>query len=377
MKHLTVLVVCFFAILSPARAQSHFPTDANSVGRWMTYYYLNKNPAQVGDFLQWLEESRDLDSNANFEPPAVGFLATVFSDNPDRVRGWAGATPYHGGAKLAVERALWLSGHGDLIAALFHETPDYAAQKPVALLDMPLKTPGAFDMMWAAFSATGNAAYPARLIDVLDEATVLTGNKLEDAVYRRSAEWSLFSNIGQHELILRMVRKEAARRTGPVQQKLKDMLTEFDSKRISFPNCAGEFCSMLALISEENLKEFEKPSDQAVILTQLHKARPGDHVVVKLTFAGMELADDLTADVTYDLKIVAPDGSLYDNAEHKDLEALKRKIPLRFSIFDNRAMIMIRFEPKDARGTYKVFAVIKDNIGHRTIALSDQIELTD
>lgn len=377
MKYLATLLICCFAMFLPAQAQNKFPSDPAGVSRWMAYYYVEKDTAYIGDFLSWLQTSRNLDSNANFEPPAVGFLTAIFSDNPDRVSGWATSAPYSGRAKEVVERALWLSGHGDLISEVFHETPEYSAGKPVALLDMPLSSPSMFDMMWAAFMATGNTAYPARLIDVLDETTPLTGNKTMDMVYRGSAEWSLSSNVRQHELILRMVRREAASRTGAVQQKLKEMLTKFEAQRVSFPDCAGDFCAMLALISEDNLKEFDKPSDQGMYLTQLDEVKPGDHVAIKITFAGMDLADDLSADVTYDLKVVAPDGTLYSGSDQKDLEALKRKLPLRFSIFDNQAFIMIRFEPKDVRGTYKVFALVKDNIGKRSIALSRDIKLTD
>jgi hypothetical protein len=41
----------------------------------------------------------------------------------------------------------------------------------------------------------------------------------------------------------------------------------------------------------------------------------------------MELAADLTADVSYDMKVLAPDGEVYDNADLKELEARKGKTP--------------------------------------------------
>jgi hypothetical protein len=231
-------------------------------------------------------------------------------------------------------------------------------------------------MMWATFFATGNVEYPRRLIDLLDESAPITGDKVMDAVLRQTVAWSLSSNMRQHELILRMVKSESALRAGPVQQKLNEMLATLQSETKPLPSCNGDFCAMLVLIPEDNLKQFDKPSDQGVFLTQMSKAKPGDHIAIKLVFAGMELGSDLSADVSYDVKITAPDGTLY-TTEQLGLEALKKKVPLRFSMFDNGVLPIVRFEPKDARGAYTVSAEISDNIGHRKIALSQRVELTD
>lgn len=243
-------------------------------------------------------------------------------------------------------------------------------------MTLSLKTPGMWDVMWAAFSATGNVAYPERLIDLLDESVTFTGNPKTDEVYHRTVAWSLATNMSQHELILRMVRKEAQKRTGPVQKKLKEMLAKAESKRVVMANCDGDFCAMLALISEANLKELDKPYDQAPILTELDEVKTGDHVVEKISFSGVGLADDLSADVSYDIKTIRPDGTIYDGAAHKGVVALKRKVPQRFSIFDDQPMIlMIRFEPQDPRGTYRVEAVVTDNISHKTVTLAKEVTL--
>lgn len=375
MKRLAVLFAVCFAVLVPARGAAPF-FDDNSASHWMTYYYVDKDVEHVGAFVHWLA-AVDFSKKANFTMPAAGFLAALFRDSPDKVRGWVTEVQPNDGAKAVIERALWLSGHADLIKEVFHDAPDYAKEKPFALMNLSLETPGAWDVMWAAFFATGDTKYPARLIDLLDDGTAITGNKKVDAAYRKIVAWSLASNMSQHELILRMVRREAETRTGPVQQKLKDMLAEVEAEHMNMPDCDGDFCATLALISEENLKELDKPYDQGPVLTELREAKTGDHIAVVFAFGGMALADDLTADVTYDLKVVRPDGALYDK-EHKDLPALKRKVPQRFVVFDNRpAIVLLRFEPKDARGTYRVEAVMKDNIGGKTVKLAKEIALKD
>jgi hypothetical protein len=376
MRRLVILLVFCFAALAPARGQTLF-VDDNAASHWMTYYYVDKDTEHVGAFLPWVA-GFDFAKKTDVSPPVTGFLAALFAANPDKVRGWLKDVQPNEGAKTVLERALWLSGHADLIAELFRDAPDYAKGKPTPLMELALDTPGSWDMMWAAFSATGDTRYPARLIDLLDDSRTFTGNEAVDALYHRTVAWSLASNMSQHELILRMVRREAGQRSGPVQQKLKDMLAKVEAQRVAMPDCDGDFCAILALISEENLKELDKPYDQGPVLKELSDAKVGDHVAVVFTFAGMALAEDLSGDVRYDLKIIRPDGAIYDGSEHKDVPALKGKVPMRFSIFDNRPMIVvIRFEPQDPRGTYRVEAVMRDKIGGKTVKLVKEITLKD
>ena len=83
------------------------------------------------------------------------------------------------------------------------------------------------------------------------------------------------------------------------------------------------------------------------------------------------------ANLTYDLKIVRPDGGLYDATDLTEMEALKGKVPMRFSIFDNRSFIKVRFEPHDPSGTYRIVAAINDNVGRKRVPLTAEVKLTD
>jgi len=375
MRRLGFAAVFLLAVILPVRAGGVSFDDGNA-SRWMTYYYVEKDTTLVGDYLHWLTGTSLLEKG-NTEVPMTAFTATLFAENPSLVRGWVTTEPFEGKAKDLIEQALWQSGHADLIEAVFHEMPAYAREKPVPLLERPLKAPGDFDMIWAAFFASGNTAYPARLIDVLDEDYVFSGNKMLDKAYRASADWSLLSNMRQHELILRMVRRESEKRSGAVQANLKAKLAELDAERVPLPDCDGRFCGLLALISEENLKEFDKPWDQGPFLKMLDKAKAGDKVAIKLCFAQMTLSDDLRADVTYDITVRKPDGTIYAGADLKDIEALKQKVPVSAMVFDNKGILMLRFEDKDPRGTYTVAVVLKDNIGGKKLTLRKTIALTD
>lgn len=369
-------LIAFFAlclVLAPARAAAPL-FDDNSASQWMTYYYVEKNTKPVGAFLHWVAGT-DFVKKRNTGTPVSGFLAALFADNPGAVRDWISDIAPNDGAKQVIERALWLSGHKNLIGEVYHDTPDYLGSTPPALNNLALDTPGMWDVMWSAFSATGDTAYPARLIDLLDPAKPLNSDPKLNALYHKIVAWSVEANAGQHELIRRLLEREAKVRQDATKAELEGMLKKIDAKRMVTQNCDGQFCGLLALVSEANLAELEKPFDQGPILKELPTAKAGDHVAIVLCFSGLGLAEDLTGNVTFDLHTLKPDGTLY-GGEHKDLEALKRKVPMRYSIYDNHPMlVMLRFEPQDPKGEYRVEVTLKDRIAGKTVRLKKSITL--
>ncbi len=109
----------------------------------------------------------------------------------------------------------------------------------------------------------------------------------------------------------------------------------------------------------------------------LSKAKRGDTIAIKIIFAGLQLSDDFMADATYDLKILDPEGKIYDDLDTKNLEAVKAKTPVRTGVFDTRAYIKINFETKDKLGKYKIIAEIRDNVANKKIPLTEEIELIE
>jgi len=230
-------------------------------------------------------------------------------------------------------------------------------------------------MMWGTFFATGDTRYPARLIDVLDPSISLGNDKVMDAVLRQTAAWSLSSNMRNHERVLRLLRQESAARKGVVRDVLMKMLADYNAENKPWPDQTGEFRAMLLLLSEDSLKAFGAPSDQGVLVTPLSHARPGDHIAVKLAFAGMDLSDDLSASVSYDFKVIGPNGSLYGGVNKTGLTALNSRVPTRFRVFDNDATPIVVFDAQAPLGKYTFSAVIRDNNGHHALSLSQQITL--
>ncbi len=107
------------------------------------------------------------------------------------------------------------------------------------------------------------------------------------------------------------------------------------------------------------------------------KAKRGEILRLKIMFADQELTEDLKADVRYDLKILDPDGKVYDKADLRDLEGMVDRVPGRFSFFNNRNTIGLRFEPQDKAGSCLISARVRGNVVDKSLRLEQSIELAD
>jgi len=159
----------------------------------------------------------------------------------------------------------------------------------------------------------------------------------------------------------------------PAASKALPAVTEV---RNAFPDQNGPMSAMMLFIPEAELKEFDRPPEEAPHLSLLSSAHTGDIVMIKIVFNGAQGDAEGRLDVTYDLKVTQPDGALYDNTDEKDLPAVKGAKADNDAVFDNRASVVgLRFEAKDLRGTYTATAVLHDKVSGRDIPLSAEIEL--
>lgn len=144
-----------------------------------------------------------------------------------------------------------------------------------------------------------------------------------------------------------------------------------------FPNRDGPLTAMLLIIPEAELAEFDKPFDQAPRLSLLHSARVGETVALKILFTSPQRDADGMIDLTYDVKIIGPDGMPYGD-EYTGLEAIRHQVRPDGAVFDNvRAILKLSFEPGDARGVYRFVVVLHDNNGDRHIPMTIDLEFKD
>ena len=349
---------------------------SGDLGDWLTYYYLDKENSKVCDSLRLLQQGGMLEKRATMVPRVTGFLTGVFSENPARVSEWVRCASYTGKTKEAVQVGLWLSGNGKLVPEVFNETPAFLQQSTGGLTRISPKRLEHLDILWGAFSATGDDSLVLKIIDVLDKNQVLTGEATQDGVTRKVAAMSLEISMGQHERVRRLMAREAVARPEPVGTLLSQIMIASD-KRTAFknmPDASGEFSGAIVLTDVRQLKEFSKPSNAGMTFEQVTKLKPGETLVVNILFAGMELRPDLTADVSYMIRIENPGGGVYlSDTERR--QALKRKLPSRSRIYNAESYATLEFTPKDQPGKYTVVVVIQDNVGNRVIRTTRDFEL--
>lgn len=142
-----------------------------------------------------------------------------------------------------------------------------------------------------------------------------------------------------------------------------------------FPNKNGPFSALMLVIPAEELIEFDKPSDQGLQLSQVTRAETGAQLAVKIVFMGMGLDAEQKASVVYDLKIIGPDGKIYDESDYHGLTGIKSTIANPTAVFDSGPeVVMLKFEPKDMAGVYTLKATVRDEVSGRSVALSYSLE---
>jgi hypothetical protein len=218
MKKFFLLLMLVLTIVSPALAQQSNPNER--FGGWMTYYYKDKDSSQMGDFMKWLQTSQMLERNTKAIFPTAAFLSVIFADNPAKVTGWLKANNFNGNAKKAIETALWLNGDAETLKQFATKPENYARPAPTKLSHAPVASAAQLDVMWGAFFASGDPVYVKKVIGALESTDQMT---------QVAAQWSLGSNMKQHELVKQTVQSEAKIRNGKVKQKLDELLAKASS----------------------------------------------------------------------------------------------------------------------------------------------------
>lgn len=144
---------------------------------------------------------------------------------------------------------------------------------------------------------------------------------------------------------------------------------------VGFDDHDGDFSAKIALTHLKDLKEYDKPSDLGVRLNVLSKVKPGQPVAIHVLFMGMALDANQSCDVTYDVKLLDPDGKVSGGIDEKNIVALREVIQNRELVFNNKEFRAIGFEESDKAGTYKVVTVVYDNIGKKKVPVTAEIQL--
>lgn len=172
------LLWAFLLFLAPLLLAADAPRDAT------TYFYLQPDPTRAMRLVRDLEVRGQL-RNPDSRPHVAGFLAALFLRHPEIVTSWT-AERFAPETETTVAAALLLAGR-----AAEAEAHPGARQRPADpqtavlfvggdLRRRPVETPSDLDALWGAAFATGDAAWPARILDRIETGLGPGGHPVED-----------------------------------------------------------------------------------------------------------------------------------------------------------------------------------------------------
>lgn len=150
---------------------------------------------------------------------------------------------------------------------------------------------------------------------------------------------------------------------------------EYDPKT-GFPDHNGNFSAMVIVIPQQQLAEFDKSDGGARQISRVNRAEPGAQLAIKLVFTGLSADSNGNGEVTYDLKVLTPDGQVYAASDYRHLAGVRGPVGDGRRVFDNRTkVVLMSFEPQDKPGVYTIKAVARDEVAEREVPLVTTIEL--
>lgn len=221
MKTLKFALVAALLLASSLAARAEVSAQA-----WLESYYLNPQPEQLGQAV------RSLSRQGYFEKPghtaiAIGFLSTVFAQNPQRVDGWLvefnGLPPNH---HRLIASALWQAGHpmgAQLMRTLSEhssvaaEVHQLAAKPSVPVADTPVLSPSSMNLQWGAFLATGNERHVVAILD---------GIGADRPALSKAARYALAQNAVAHSRVMEICRSQLSKQPNEVQSILRAALND-------------------------------------------------------------------------------------------------------------------------------------------------------
>ena len=225
----SALVALLLAISVSAQAAP----VASSAEQWLNGYYKKPMPQQFASVFLDLSDSGYFDKQENI-PVAVGFIASVFAQNPGRVNQWMDLMREVPEAHQRIlVSALWYSGNpkgAEYLRAFAQDCSPALRRDLLALSNSraDLRSAGvlsvsSLNLQWGAFLATGDKT-PVR--NILAALGSQNNSKLSQEV-----RWSLAQNAAQHPAVLDICRDELARQPNEVRETLRAVINDTEAHR--------------------------------------------------------------------------------------------------------------------------------------------------
>ena len=209
MKH--ILVLAFSIALFVLGSEAVVSQEMLRLDEMLQGYYRNPQPENIPEMLRLFDsvaKTLNMEEMAKVEAPIIGFFSEVFRANPDKLDAWDKLI--NGLSSKSLRRYL--------VGALCYADTDEArkvfkrhlgwssfairqrygnGEHVVRILKWERFTPGALDMCWGAFMASGNREYVKK---VMECALRVPEDNVID-VTAGAARWSMLANADRHPIV--------------------------------------------------------------------------------------------------------------------------------------------------------------------------------
>lgn len=231
------VLVVLIAAAWPLSGQVAPFDSTDSLGSWLTYYYLDPEPSRVPEALVYYSDSELHEMNSpGFRFVFAQFFAAAIREHPGIQRQLVDSLAAGSqAAKLMGARALYLvdtDGARQLLVrakdlwqndTVNSEIERLVAEPPPDLLNGEITSPPMIDMLWARFYASGHA-------QPVEKIAKHVGDAISMGTVGGYARWTLISNIRQHdrvrEIVEHLIETAGETHKGYLEEVLKEALGE-------------------------------------------------------------------------------------------------------------------------------------------------------
>jgi hypothetical protein len=225
MKPLKFILIASLALASSFTASAEVSAQAS-----FETYYLNPRPATVPAMMRALSRER------YFEQPGhiavgIGFFATVFAQNPDRVDEWVSEIRrLPGRDQRMLAAALWQANYPagrQLMRELSEETPfsnkikSLTAVQSRTVSETSVLSTSSMNLQWGAFLASGDERYMINIFNAIG---------LDQPGLDNAARAALARHVADHPRVMEICIAQLDRQPAEVQSVLRAAVSGVTAK---------------------------------------------------------------------------------------------------------------------------------------------------
>jgi hypothetical protein len=233
MKNSRIVLFGMSLALVLASAGRASAASSRDWSEWMNHYYQAPQADQVVPAVYGLSRSGHLDQ-AGQSAAAIGFLSTVFAQNPEKVADWMVAyRDLPAAHQRLVAAALWYSnlpdGDRQLQSLARRSSPEIraaveqlVARGPVAVRDTPVLSEASLNLQWGAFLASGDQRHIVNALAALGSG---------EPGLSSAARLALAEKAATHARVYEICQAQLAQQPAPVRDQMQAALAEVRVRR--------------------------------------------------------------------------------------------------------------------------------------------------